>query len=92
MTFSIHKDKEQEIKIMTIEITPAMLYTLTNHFTYEACEAICEYYEECGDPANSPRIGDIEVGFCEVSAEDMYEEDTEMIVAELSNGNVLLAR
>ena len=73
---------------MKITITPAMLCDLLGgKFTHEACEAICDLFEEC-DPNAAPSIGDIAVSFGELPAEYM-DEDDETIIAHLPCGNVL---
>lgn len=74
---------------MTIEITPEMLCSLCgDKFTFEACDAICEYYDEI-EPIHSPMIGDICILFSEIAAKDV-EDDSDDIVTFLNNGNVLI--
>lgn len=70
---------------MKIMITPMMLCDmLGGKFTLEACEAICEYYEEfCGD-MRAPAIGDIMCLYAEVKTEDIEDET---VMATLKNGN-----
>ena len=76
---------------MKITITAGMLCTLTNgHFTLEACEAICSYFDECGSEC-APYIGDIICSFGELPAEDVEEYDEESVIATLDNGNVVVA-
>lgn len=75
--------------MLTIKITASMLCDLCNgKFTYEACDALCDYLEEL---EVAPTIGDICVSFAEIPAswEDEYDEDN--LVAVLENGNVLIA-
>lgn len=73
---------------MKIMITPMMLCDLCGgKFTLEACEAICEYYEEfCGD-MQAPAIGDIMCLYGEVKTEDIEDET---IMATLKNGNSVI--
>lgn len=77
---------------MKITITPEMLCELCGgKFTHEACEAICEYYEEFASEA-APAIGDIMCCFAEMAVEDVEEGDDDCVVAVLSNGNVVCER
>lgn len=72
---------------MTITITSSMLCELTGgKFTHEACEVICELYE---DSNRAPAIGDIMCCYGEISAKDVEDEDN--VVAMLDNGNALIA-
>lgn len=72
---------------MTITITSSMLCELTGgKFTHEACEFICELYEESG---RAPAIGDIMCCYGEIPAEDV--EDGDNVIAMLDNGNALIA-
>lgn len=79
---------------MTITITPEILCALCiGRFSLEACEAICNYFDECGENA-CPYIAEICLGFAEISAEDFaseYGEDEEYLIETLENGNVLIA-
>lgn len=76
---------------INIKVTAEMLCVmLDGKFTLDACNAICEYMEECGN--DSPlMIGDIAICFSEIPAEwdDEYDEDN--LIAELDNGNVLIS-
>ena len=75
---------------MKITITPAMLCDLLDgKFTYEACEAICDLFDEC-NPEAAPYIGDIAISFGDLPAEYVAEDD-ESIIAHLPCGNVLIA-
>lgn len=77
---------------MKITITSMMLCDLCGgKFTYEACEALCDWFEQTADPNAAPHIGDICVSYSELRAEDIDEDDEEKIIAHLNNGNVLLA-
>ena len=77
---------------MKITITSMMLCELCGgKFTLEACEALCDWFEETGDCDFAPAIGDICVSYSELRAEDIDEDDEEKIIAHLDNGNVLLA-
>lgn len=58
---------------------------------YDACEAICEYIEECCGE-ESFYLGDIAISFAEIAKEDVEEYDEENIIAELPNGNVVISQ
>lgn len=76
--------------MINIKITAMMLCDLCGgKFTLEACEAICDFFEECGC-AEPCSIGDICISFSEVPADwtDEYNEDN--TIAVLDNGNVLI--
>lgn len=76
---------------MKITVTAMTLCDLLGgKFTLEACEAMEEYFEECGDPATAPHLGDLMVGFAEMAEKDMDEDDEERAIAHLNNGNVLV--
>lgn len=76
---------------MTIKITASMLCDLCKGcFTYEATEAICDYFDECGCDC-APTIGDICISFSEVPADWRNDYDEECIIAELENGNIVVA-
>lgn len=75
---------------MKITVTSMMLCDLCGgKFTLEACDALCDLFEETVDFA--PAIGDICVSYSELRAEDIDEDDEEKIIARLNNGNVLIA-
>lgn len=77
---------------MKITITSEMLCKLCGgKFTYEACEALCNWFEEVADHDFAPAIGDICISYNELRAEDVDEDDKENIIAHLDNGNVLIA-
>ena len=77
---------------MKITITSMMLCELCGgKFTLEACEVLCDWFEQTADPNAAPYIGDICVSYSELRAEDIDEDDEEKIIAHLNNGNVLLA-
>ena len=77
---------------MKITITSMMLCELCGgKFTLEACEALCDWFEQTADRDFAPAIGDIYVSYSELRAEDIDEDDEEKIIAHLDNGNVLLA-
>lgn len=77
---------------MKITITAHMLCNLCEgKFTLEACEALCDWFEEIGDRDFAPAIGDVCISYSELRAEDIDEDDEERIIAHLDNGNVLLA-
>ena len=76
---------------MKITITAYMLCELCGgKFTLEACEALCDLFEESVDFA--PAIGDICISYSEIGADDIDEDDEEKVIAHLNNGNVLLAQ
>lgn len=77
---------------MKITITSMMLCELCGgKFTYEACEVLCNWFEENANHDFAPTIGDICVSYSELRAEDADEDDEEKIIAHLNNGNVLIA-
>ena len=77
---------------MKITITAIMLCDLLGgKFTLEACEALCDWFEDVADSSFAPAIGDIACSFSEIRAEDADEEDEERVIARLDNGNVLIA-
>lgn len=77
---------------MKITITAMMLCDLCGgKFTLEACEALCDWFEETADYDFAPYIGDICVKYTEVGADDIEEDDEERVIARLNNGNVLMA-
>lgn len=77
---------------MKITITAHMLCDLCGgKFTLEACEALCDWFEETADRDFAPRIGDICVSYTEIGADDIEEDDEKCVIARLANGNVLMA-
>lgn len=77
---------------MKITITSMMLCDLCGgKFTLEACEVLCDWFEQTADHDFAPAIGDICVSYSELRVEDIDEDDEEKIIAHLDNGNVLLA-
>lgn len=77
---------------MKITITAIMLCDLLGgKFTLEACEALCDWFEETADRSFAPSIGDIACSYSEISAEDVDEDDEKNIIAKLDNGNVLIS-
>lgn len=77
---------------MKITITAIMLCDLLGgKFTLEACEALCDWFEDVADDSFAPAIGDIACSFSEMPADWADEEDEENIIARLDNGNVLIA-
>ena len=74
---------------MKITITAMMLCDLCGgKFTLEACEALCNYFEEHA-PDAAPHIGDIACSYSEVSAD--WVEDDDRVITMLDNGNALIA-
>lgn len=77
---------------MKITITAIMLCDLLGgKFTLEACEALCDWFEDVMDNSFAPAIGDIACSYSEMPADWADEEDEENIIARLDNGNVLIA-
>ena len=77
---------------MKITITAIMLCDLLGgKFTLEACEALCDWFEEVADNSFAPAIGDIACSYSEMPADWVEDEDEENIIARLDNGNVLVA-
>ncbi len=77
---------------MKITITAMMLCDLCGgKFTLEACEALCDWFEETAGRDFAPAIGDICVSYTEIDADNIEEDDEENIIARLHNGNVVLA-
>ena len=77
---------------MKITITAIMLCDLLGgKFTLEACEALCDWFEDMADNSFAPAIGDIACSYSEMPADWVDEEDEENIIARLDNGNVLVA-
>ena len=77
---------------MKITITAIMLCDLLGgKFTLEACEALCDWFEDVATNDFAPAIGDIACSFSEMPADWVEDEDEENIIARLGNGNVLIA-
>lgn len=75
---------------MKITITANMLCDLLGgKFTLEACEALCNYFEDIADRDFAPAIGDIACSYGELDAS--WLEGDEYVIAELDNGNVVIA-
>lgn len=78
---------------MKIEITAMTLASLLkDHFSYEACEAIVNYYDELDEiweRYKAPTLGDLCIRFAELDEEDADEDD---VVTKLSSGKVLVVR
>lgn len=78
---------------MKITITAMMLCDLCGgKFTLEACEALCDWFDEIADRDFAPTVGDICISYNELDASWVEEGDEERIVARLNNGNVLIAQ
>lgn len=78
---------------MKIEITAMTLASLLkDHFSYEACEEIVDYYEVQDEIRGYqvPTLGDLCVYFAELNKEDVDEDDN--VIASLSNDKVLVVR
>lgn len=77
---------------MKITITAIMLCDLLGgKFTLEACEALCDYFEDAATNDFAPAIGDIACSYSEMSADWVEDDDEENVIARLENGNVLIA-
>ena len=75
---------------MKITITAIMLCDLLGgKFTLEACEALCNYFEDIATNDSAPAIGDIACSYSEIRAD--WVEDDDDVIARLDNGNVLIA-
>lgn len=78
---------------MKIEITAMTLaFLLKDYFSYEACEEIVNYYETRGEVWGEykvPTLGDLCIYFAELDKEDA---DDDYIIANLSNGKVLVVQ
>lgn len=77
---------------MKITITAMMLCDLLGgKFTLEACEALCDYFEDIATNDFAPAIGDIACSYSEMPAAWVEDDDEENVIARLNNGNVLMA-
>lgn len=74
---------------MTISITASELRRLLPEFSEDACKVIVDY---CEETSWSPRLGDVREYFCEIEAEDIHEEDPDMIICQLKGGRYLIHR
>ena len=75
---------------MKITITAHMLCELCGgKFTLEACEALCNHFEDVAPNDFAPAIGDIACSYSEIPT-DWVDDDT-TVIAMLDNGNVLVA-
>ena len=60
---------------MTVHIDARMLQMLTGKaFSWDACQLICDFFDELGDESPAMYIGDILVGFAEVDAKNVDRE------------------
>ena len=77
---------------MKITITAMMLCDLLGgKFTLEACEALCDWFEDVATNDFAPAIGDIACSYSEMPADWVEDDDEENVIAWLNNGNVLVA-
>lgn len=77
---------------MKITITAIMLCDLLGgKFTLEACEALCDWFEDMATNDFAPAIGDIACSYGEIPADWVEDDDEEKVIARLNNGNVLVA-
>lgn len=75
---------------INVKVTPEMLCDMCGgRFTYDACEAICNYFEQCGND-EAVAIGDICISFSEIPSDWNDEYNDENLVALLDNGNALI--
>ena len=75
---------------MKITITAMMLCELLGgKMTLEACEALCNYFEDIASNDFAPAIGDISCSYGEIPA-DWVDDDT-TVISMLDNGNALVA-
>lgn len=77
--------------MITIKISAdTLFYLLGKNFSIEACEAICDYCEECGEYWKPSCLRDIINLFCEIPTNELENDD--LVITKLSNGNSLLIR
>ena len=77
--------------MINIKVNASLLCDLlAPRFTYDACEAICEYLEEYEN--ESFYLGDIAISFCEIDADDLDEYEEENVIAILKNGNAVISQ
>lgn len=76
---------------MKITITAMMLCDLLGgKFTLEACEALCDWFDQTAGNDFAPYIGDIACSYSEIEERWVEEDDEARIIARLGNGNVLI--
>lgn len=64
---------------------------LKDSFSYEAVEKLIDYLNEVGGEERVYYLGDLRFCFAEIAAEDYScEDDEDVIIAHLSNGNLLI--
>lgn len=75
---------------MKITITAMMLCELLGgKMTLEACEALCDHFEDVAPNDFAPAIGDIACSYSEIPAN--WVDDDTTVIAMLDNGNALVA-
>lgn len=78
--------------MLNIAITSSMLCDLLQgQMSYCACDALVDWLEEAQEADRDfvPTIGDIAISYTEIPAENVEEGDC--VIAELNNGNALIA-
>lgn len=76
---------------INLKVTPTFLCDLLGgRMSYEACEAIVNYINDCGSESDSFYLGDIAISFAEMPADEIASDD-ESIIAVLENGYVVVA-
>lgn len=64
---------------------------LKDSFSYEAVEKLVDWLNEVEGEEKVYYLGDLRACFSEIAPEDYYPEDDEdNVIAELSNGNLLI--
>lgn len=77
--------------MINIKVNASLLCDLlAPKFTYDACEAICEYLEEF--ESESFYLGDIAISFCEIDADEIEDYEEDSVIAVLKNGNAVIAQ
>lgn len=81
------------MNIINIKVTAGFLCDLCNgKLTYEACEAIVDYLADCCGENDSFYLADILLSFAELPADYKSEYSEDEIIAELRNGNIVVAQ
>lgn len=77
--------------MINIKVNASLLCDLlAPKFSYDACEAICDYLEEF--ESESFYLGDIAISFCEIDAEDIEDYEEENIIAIMKNGKAVITQ
>lgn len=81
------------MNIINIKVTASFLFDLCEgKLTYEACEAIVDYLADCCGANESFYLADILISFAEVPANYRSDYPEDEIIAELRNGNIVVAQ